>query len=117
MTERFELPQIASGRSDAVLEQAEKLSRGIQGMSFKGESDRHPLWRSLPVQADFAVQSRTLLCTDPYVSTDPNLVPREDVINAADVPIVPAPGHYCRNLEATVSVIGIWGAESEGRRP
>ena len=90
------------------------LTVGILGMAFKGESDDTRSSLSYKLKRILRFKARQVLCTDPYVTTDPDLRPLETVIDQADLLIVAAPHQAYRDLEATAPVIDIWGADGEG---
>jgi len=92
------------------------LTVGILGMAFKGESDDTRSSLSYKLKRILRFKARQVLCTDPYVSTDPGLLPLDEVIDRADLLIVGAPHNGYRNLKATVPIINIWGTDGEGTR-
>jgi UDP-N-acetyl-D-mannosaminuronic acid dehydrogenase len=92
------------------------LTVGILGMAFKGESDDTRSSLSYKLKRILRFKARQVLCTDPYVSTDSDLVPLDDVIKRSDLLIVAAPHKAYQKLQTTVPVIDIWGAEGEGTR-
>ena len=68
------------------------MTVGILGMAFKGESRRHPLEPELQAQADPASSRPSeVLCTDPYVTVDPDLVPLDEVLAESDLLVIGAP--------------------------
>jgi UDP-N-acetyl-D-mannosaminuronic acid dehydrogenase len=84
------------------------LTVGILGMSFKGESD--------DVRSSLAYRLRRLLrfktgrvvCTDPYVAHDPELLPLDAVLAQSDVLIIGAPHQAYAQLEPQVPVVDLW---------
>jgi len=92
------------------------LTVGILGMAFKGESDDTRSSLSYKLKRILRFKAREVLCTDPFVSTDPDLLSLNDVIQRSDLLIVAAPHRAYKGLKATVPVIDIWGAEGEGTR-
>ena len=52
----------------------------------QGRERRHPLQPVLQAQADPRVPGRGVLCTDPYVTVDPTLVPLETVLDRGGHP-------------------------------
>jgi len=93
-----------------------ELTVGLLGMAFKGESDDIRSSLSYKLRRILRFKAREVLCTDPYVSTDPDLLPLEDVVERSDLLIVAAPHKVYQNLKSTVPVIDIWGPEGEGTR-
>ena len=89
---------------------------GILGMAFKGESDdprsslAYKLRRILRFRAD------VVLTTDPYVTTDPTLLPLEQVLADADLLIIAAPHNAYRGLDTPLPVVDIWNLLGHGTR-
>jgi UDP-N-acetyl-D-mannosaminuronic acid dehydrogenase len=92
------------------------LSVGVLGMAFKGESDDTRSSLSYKLKRILRFKAREVLCTDPYVSTDPDLLPLDDVVERSDLLIVAAPHRAYRDLKTSVPVIDIWGADGEGTK-
>ena len=63
-----------------------------------------------------AFKARRVLCTDPYVTTDLNLVPLEKVLAESDAIVVGAPHPHYRNLRVDVPVADVWGILGDGVR-
>jgi UDP-N-acetyl-D-mannosaminuronic acid dehydrogenase len=70
---------------------------GILGMAFKAESDDPRDSLSYKLRNLLTLESRRVLCTDPYVP-DPNLVPLEQVVAEADVLFLATPHKAYRDL-------------------
>ena len=89
---------------------------GILGMAFKGESDdiRSSLSYKLRRILDF--RAKDVLCTDPYVTVDPSLVPLETVLSNADILILAAPHRVYRDLETDLPVADVWNFLGRGSR-
>ncbi|HWZ46345.1 MAG TPA: nucleotide sugar dehydrogenase, partial [Candidatus Saccharimonadales bacterium] len=62
----------------------------ILGMSFKGDSDDKRESLSYKLRKLLVLESKEVLCTDPYVA-DEDLVPLEDAVDRADIIILGAP--------------------------
>ena len=67
-------------------------------------------------QADPGVQGRAVLCTDPYVTVDPNLVSLDDVLTRADLLVVGAPHPEYRGLVTGKPAADIWDVLGNGVR-
>ncbi len=82
---------------------------GILGMSFKGESDDPRDSLSYKLRKLLTVQSRRVLCHDPFVA-DPTLVPLKQVLAEADVLFIATPHKAYRGLEIAEGrlVIDVW---------
>lgn len=70
---------------------------GILGMAFKAESDDPRDSLSYKLRNLLTLESRKVLCTDPFVP-DPNLVPLEQVMAEADVLFLATPHKAYRDL-------------------
>ena len=72
------------------------MTVGLLGMAFKAESDdvrdslSYKLKRLLRLKAD------RVLCTDPYVTTDDDLTPLDEVLAQSDLLIIGAPHRALR---------------------
>jgi UDP-N-acetyl-D-mannosaminuronic acid dehydrogenase len=94
------------------LEAAHDLSEmtvGILGMAFKASSDDIRSSLSYKLKRILAFKARRVLCTDPYVTSDLNLVPLEKVLAESDAIVVGAPHEQYRNLRVDVPVADVWG--------
>jgi UDP-N-acetyl-D-mannosaminuronic acid dehydrogenase len=89
---------------------------GVLGMAFKGESDdiRSSLSYKLRRILDF--RAKEVLCTDPYVTVDPTLVPLETVLAEADILILAAPHRVYRDIETDLPVADVWNFLGRGSR-
>ena len=67
------------------------MTVGILGMAFKGESDDIRSSLSYKLKRLLRFKAERVLCTDPYVSVDPDLAPLEDVLAQSDLLIVATP--------------------------
>jgi UDP-N-acetyl-D-mannosaminuronic acid dehydrogenase len=81
---------------------------GILGASFKAGSDdtRSSLAYKLKRIASF--KAHRVLMTDPYVTTDPDLVPLDQVLAEADVLIVATPHPEYRDIVTDKPVADVW---------
>jgi UDP-N-acetyl-D-mannosaminuronic acid dehydrogenase len=95
----------------------ENLTVGILGMAFKGESDdiRSSLSYKLRRILDF--RAAEVLCTDPYVTVDPSLLPLDEVIERSDVLVIGAPHRSYADLAPRLAgreVVDVWNLLGEG---
>ena len=101
----------------ARLEQRFDLSQmtvGILGMAFKGESDDIRSSLSYRLKRILQFKSKRVLCTDPYVSIDPNLVPLEEVLRESELLVIGAPHQQYRALEVSVPVVDLTNLRGQG---
>ncbi len=90
------------------------LTVGILGMAFKANSDDIRSSLSYKLKRILAFRASRVLCTDPYVSVDPDLVPLEKVLAESDALVVGAPHEQYRGLQVDVPVADVWGVLGAG---
>ena len=101
------------------LEAKHDLSRmtvGILGMAFKAESDDIRSSLSYKLKRILAFRARRVLCTDPFVTADPELVPLDKVLADSDLLVVGAPHHEYREVVTDKPVADVWGLLDGGVR-
>ncbi len=98
------------------LKMAYKLSEltvGLLGMAFKADIDDTRSSLSYKLKKVLAFQAHRVLTTDPYVKSDPNLSPVDEVIEESDVLILCVPHTVYRDLDLhgrpVVDVWNFWG--------
>jgi UDP-N-acetyl-D-mannosaminuronic acid dehydrogenase len=88
---------------------------GILGMAFKGGSDDTRSSLSYRLKRLLRFRAREVLCTDPYVSTDPGLTPLDEVLARSDVLFVGAPHPEYRDLDVSGrEVVDVWDLFGRG---
>ncbi|MEO6798010.1 MAG: nucleotide sugar dehydrogenase [Candidatus Dormibacter sp.] len=88
---------------------------GVLGMAFKSESDDIRSSLSYKLKKLLAFRGAHVLCTDPYVKDDPDLVPLATVLQKAEVIIIGAPHSPYKNLQiGEREVVDIWGVLGAG---
>lgn len=107
------LPLYLVSRADERYGLADKVV-GILGMAFKGESDDARSSLSYKLKRILRFRSREVLCTDPYVTTDDQLVPLDEVLARADVLFVGAPHDRYRELTPTQPAVDVWNVFGNG---
>ena len=107
------LPMYLVDRMDRRFE-LKNLTVGILGMAFKAESDDIRSSLSYKLRRILRYKAANVLCTDPFVTTDPNLVPLEEVLAKADVLVIGAPHLAYRGLKPKQAVVDIWNLLGNG---
>jgi UDP-N-acetyl-D-mannosaminuronic acid dehydrogenase len=94
------------------IEQGHDLSTmtvGLLGMAFKAESDDIRSSLSYKLKRLLKLKAERVLCSDPYVSVDGDLVPLEVVLEQADLLVIGAPHRAYADLVPSVPVFDVWG--------
>jgi UDP-N-acetyl-D-mannosaminuronic acid dehydrogenase len=87
---------------------------GVLGMAFKGGSDDTRSSLAYLLADLLAAKAREVLCTDPLISGDPNLLPLEEVLRRADLLVIGAPHPHYRDLQTDTPVVDIWNLRRQG---
>jgi len=101
------------------LEQKYDLSTmtvGILGMAFKGESDDIRSSLSYKLKRILEFKADKVLCADPYVTVDPNLLPQDEVIARSNLLVVATPHPQYRGLVLDKPAADIWNVLGAGVR-
>jgi UDP-N-acetyl-D-mannosaminuronic acid dehydrogenase len=86
------------------------ITIGLLGMAFKAESDDIRASLSYKFKKVLSGQTRAVLTTDPFVTTDPDLRPLDDVIAGSDLLILCAPHAAYRDADFKGKpVFDVWG--------
>jgi UDP-N-acetyl-D-mannosaminuronic acid dehydrogenase len=87
---------------------------GILGMAFKGESDDIRSSLSYKLKHLLRVKAKSVLCSDPYVRIDANLLPLDEVLQRADLLIIAAPHEIYADIDTEVPVVDVWNLRGNG---
>ena len=89
---------------------------GILGMAFKAESDDTRSSLSYKLRRILRFKAADVVCADPYVTTDKELLPHDEVLSRSDVLVIGAPHERYRDLVTDKPVVDIWGITGRGVR-
>jgi UDP-N-acetyl-D-mannosaminuronic acid dehydrogenase len=93
----------------------EELTVGLLGMAFKADSDDTRASLSYKLKKALAFRAKEVLTTDPYVTTDPALLPLEAVVERSDILILCTPHRQYKDIDARgKTVVDIWGHLGKG---
>jgi UDP-N-acetyl-D-mannosaminuronic acid dehydrogenase len=87
---------------------------GVLGMAFKAGTDDIRASLSYRLRRLLAGRARAVLCTDPWVRSDPELLPLPTVLAHSDLLIIAAPHPEYRRLETDLPVADLWGVTGRG---
>ncbi len=92
------------------------MTVGILGMAFKAGSDDTRSSLSYKLKRILAFKADAVLCTDPHVTTDPALLPLDEVLARSDLLVVAAPHPEYARLATDKPVADIWDILGQGVR-
>jgi UDP-N-acetyl-D-mannosaminuronic acid dehydrogenase len=90
------------------------MTVGLLGMSFKAESDDIRSSLSYKLKRVLRFKAKQVLCHDPFVTVDPDLLPLEQVIEQSDLLILSTPHRVYKGLEVDIPVVDIAGTLGNG---
>ena len=94
-----------------------KMTVGLLGMAFKAEIDDTRASLSYKFKKVLNGQARAVLTTDPFVTTDPDLLPLDEVIANSDILILCTPhAAYAQADFKGKPVLDVWGHLSRRQR-
>jgi UDP-N-acetyl-D-mannosaminuronic acid dehydrogenase len=86
------------------------MTVGLLGMAFKADSDDVRASLSYKFKKAISVYAREVLTTDPFVTTDPDLLPLDDVVARSDLLVLCAPHTCYRTADlGGKMVVDVWG--------
>ena len=87
---------------------------GILGTAFKGESDDIRSSLAYKLKRILAFKAKRVLCADPYVTSDPDLVSQEELLDSVDLVIIGAPHKRYATLDITAPVVDVFDVRGDG---
>lgn len=87
---------------------------GILGMAFKSESDDIRSSLSYKLKRILKFKAKQVLCSDPYVTVDQDLVTTEELIANCDLVIIGAPHKQYGTLSFDQPVADVWNCIGSG---
>jgi UDP-N-acetyl-D-mannosaminuronic acid dehydrogenase len=90
------------------------MTVGILGMAFKSGSDDIRSSLSYKLKRILAFKAEAVLCTDPYVTVDPGLLPLDEVVARSDLLVVGAPHPEYADLVTDKPVADVWNVLGQG---
>lgn len=95
----------------------QNLTVGLLGMAFKAESDDPRASLSYKLKKVLQFRAKAVLTCDPYVKSDVDLLPAEDVVDRSDILILCTPHAEYKNLQTMGKrVFDIWNGFGLGAR-
>jgi UDP-N-acetyl-D-mannosaminuronic acid dehydrogenase len=91
-----------------------EMTVGILGMAFKADSDDARASLSYKLRRVLDFRAKSVLATDPHVTTDRRLLPLETVLAESDLLVLATPHEAYRDIAPTVPVIDVWNFFGRG---
>jgi UDP-N-acetyl-D-mannosaminuronic acid dehydrogenase len=108
------LPLYVVSRMESRFPDLGELTVGILGMAFKGGSDDIRSSLAYKLRRILRFKAKAVLCSDPYVTVDPTLLPLDDVLERSDVVVIGAPHPAYESLKTSIPVIDLWNITGRG---
>ena len=90
------------------------MTVGILGMAFKGGSDDTRSSLSYKLKRLLKLKAAGVICADPRVTSDPDLLPLETVLAQADLLVVAAPHPEYRGLQTSLPTVDLFNMLGRG---
>jgi UDP-N-acetyl-D-mannosaminuronic acid dehydrogenase len=91
-----------------------KMTVGILGMAFKGESDDIRSSLSYKLKRILRFKAESVLCADSFVHDDASLVSEDELLKHVDLVVIGAPHRRYASLKISQPVIDIWNIRKQG---
>lgn len=92
------------------------LTVGILGMAFKAESDDTRSSLSYKLKRLLRFKAARVLCTDPYVTNDPDLWPLDAVLSESDLLVIATPHTLYADIDVETPIVDVWNLHGHGVR-
>lgn len=93
-----------------------KMTVGILGMAFKGESDDTRSSLSYKLRRILEFKAHRVICADSNVKHDPRLVSERVLLDESDIIIIGTPHARYRKLAVSKPVIDVWNTQGNGTK-
>jgi UDP-N-acetyl-D-mannosaminuronic acid dehydrogenase len=110
------MPLYLVSRMENRFENLADMTVGVLGMAFKSECDDTRSSLSYKLRRILRFKAANVICADPYVTTDPNLVSHDEVMAKADIIVIGTPHSMYRDLVTEKPIVDIWGIAGRGVR-
>jgi UDP-N-acetyl-D-mannosaminuronic acid dehydrogenase len=87
---------------------------GILGTAFKGESDDIRSSLAYKLKRILAFKAKRVICADPYVTVDPDLVSQEELFETSDLVVIGAPHQRYATLDIKRPVVDVFNIRGQG---
>lgn len=92
----------------------DKMTVGILGMAFKGESDDIRSSLAYKLKKILLFKAKEVLTSDPFVSVDKELIQQDELLNRVDLIIIGAPHLRYKKIKTDKPIIDIWNLLDQG---
>jgi len=92
------------------------MTVGLLGMAFKAGSDDIRESLSYKLKRLLVLRSSKVICTDPHVTDDPDLVSLDRVLAEADLLVIAAPHAEYRDIQPAVPIVDVSNITGTGAR-